>query len=394
MNRLYLVLSAAALFAACGKEGGENFNVEAAGGRDLASLNVSNAKMIYQKTVSTKAAGESAYWKVDLSGNESMLEIKGKEGETYDDIDIVTVSKLSERVLLVQVDSDNIHVYPDGGRPFYLVDVPTEKMYQLPEEMLDDLLHGGTLTSASDEQGNVYFASGYDRQYREVYKIDITDFTIRPMLPDGISFNGFMVTGDGFIAYWSGYDSRSDCRIKCPGGRIYPLSDVSTFIFNGALYAARGKTIIRYETVGDNEIQEKEICTIPGEGGYYGHFVSNPVRKTVVVNARIEFDGKECKELERQVTIGDIRTGKAWYVIQDNTFLKTDMQDYEESQFRVSDYEMQTLSAGDDSPNIFFTGFRYSDGANVAGIITESDEVVIESVAENGNKIINLIALN
>ncbi|MEI3469959.1 MAG: hypothetical protein V8Q76_15610 [Bacteroides intestinalis] len=45
-------------------------------------------------------------------------------------------------------------------------------------------------------------------------------------------------------------------------------------------------------------------------------------------------------------------------------------------------------------PNITFTGFRYSDGVNVVGTITETDEVVIDNVAENGNKIINLISLN
>lgn len=392
MKRLFLMLSAAALFAACDKGEGETFTNEGVGDRDLASINVSDARMIYQKTASTKAAEECDYWKVDATGKESMLEIKGKEGETYDDIDVVTVSKLSERILLVQVGQGDVP-RPGSESPFYLVDVPTEKMYKLPEEIMVDPLHG-TLTSASDNRGSVYFASGHDRQYRQVYKIDVTDFTMRPMLPDGISFDGFMVTGDGFIAYWSGYEIQGNCRVKCPGGRIYPLSDVSTFIFSGALHTARGNTIIRYETVGDNEIREKEICTIPGGEGYYVHFVPNHVRGTVVINGRIEFDGQECRELGRQITIGDIRTSKAWYILQGDTFLKTCMESYEESQFSVSDYEIQSISAGSGSPNITFTGFRYSDGANVAGTITERDEVVIGSVAESGDRIINLIALN
>lgn len=70
------------------------------------------------------------------------------------------------------------------------------------------------------------------------------------------------------------------------------------------------------------------------------------------------------------------------------------MKDYQESQFQILDYEIQGLSANSESSNITFTGFRYSDGANVVGTITESDEVVIDNVAENGNKIINLISLN
>lgn len=56
--------------------------------------------------------------------------------------------------------------------------------------------------------------------------------------------------------------------------------------------------------------------------------------------------------------------------------------------------EIQSLSANSESSNIAFTGFRYSDGTNVVGTITESDEVVINSIADNGNKIINLISLN
>lgn len=77
-----------------------------------------------------------------------------------------------------------------------------------------------------------------------------------------------------------------------------------------------------------------------------------------------------------------------------SSFRKTNTQDYEESEFRVSDYEIQNVSAGSESLNIIFTGFRYSDGASVAGTISESDEVVIESVAEDGNRIINLSALS
>lgn len=71
------------------------------------------------------------------------------------------------------------------------------------------------------------------------------------------------------------------------------------------------------------------------------------------------------------------------------TFSKIAIKDYQESQFQILDYEIQSLSASSESPNIAFTGFRYSDGVNVVGTITETDEVIIDNVAENGNKIIN-----
>lgn len=70
------------------------------------------------------------------------------------------------------------------------------------------------------------------------------------------------------------------------------------------------------------------------------------------------------------------------------------MADYQTSEFHVSDYEIQTLSASPASPNITFTGFRYSDGANVVGTIDENDKITIDNVADNGEKIINLIPLN
>ena len=114
----------------------------------------------------------------------------------------------------------------------------------------------------------------------------------------------------------------------------------------------------------------------------------------MVINGSLEFDGEQCVALEKQISISNFGTSKAWYSYNNTTFSKIAMKDYQESQFQVSEYEIQNLSANSESPNITFTGFRYSDGANVVGTITESDEIVIDNVANNGEKIINLISLN
>lgn len=114
----------------------------------------------------------------------------------------------------------------------------------------------------------------------------------------------------------------------------------------------------------------------------------------MVINGNLEFDGEKCIVWDRQISIGNLRTSKAWYSYSNTTFSKIAMKDYQESQFRVLEYEIQDISAKSESPNITFAGFRYSDGANVVGTITESDEIVIDNVTENGNKIINLISLN
>lgn len=205
-----------------------------------------------------------------------------------------------------------------------------------------------------------------------------------------------MVTDDGFIIYWSGHDNMQvNCRVKCPGGRIIPITDDFTFIYDGKLYSVRNNEIIGYEPVGDNDLHEKNICPISDEKNYgYYSFVSNYVRNTMLINGKYEFDGEKCVKLDNPVSIGDICTSKAWYTHSNTTFSKIAMKDYQSSEFQVSDYEMQTISATTENPNITFTGFRYSDGANVVGIINENDEVTIENVANNGEKIINLIPLN
>ena len=106
--------------------------------------------------------------------------------------------------------------------------------------------------------------------------------TIEGLLPDDIRFDNFSVTGDGFIVYWQGFEQQQNCRVKCPGGRIYPISDTYTFIFNGNLYSIRNNAIIQHKTIGNNDLEEKTICTISDEQftGYGEFAVPNHVRKT------------------------------------------------------------------------------------------------------------------
>ena len=77
-------------------------------------------------------------------------------------------------------------------------------------------------------------------------------------------------------------------------------------------------------------------------------------------------------EEERQVRALSESTSKAWCAhIVPHYILKTAMADYQISEFQVLDYELQTFSTSPERPYITFTGFRYSDGANVVGTITE-----------------------
>lgn len=387
--------------------------------KHLSSVNVRDAKMIYTKEGTNTRSGESGtfggVWKIDQNGNESKLIITGSDGKT-NVLNIYEISKLSDNVLLMYPDFfdtnrireewEKAHnddpanfttsVGPDGkpilhGADTYyamLLNKETEKLYRFPENLSTPGKNDNIFT---DKQGNIYY-KGYLKG-EQVLKLSPETMTIEGLLPDDIRFDNFSVTDDGFVVYWNGNEQQFNCRVKCPGGKIYPITDTYTFIFSGDLYSVRDNTIIKYETIGNNDLEEKIICTIPYDNTYW-KFIPNYVRNTVVINGNLEFDGEQCVKLDKYVNIGNICTSKAWYILNNTMFSKTAMKDYQESQFQVSEYEIQSLSASSESPNIAFTGFRYSDGVNVVGTITGTDEVIIDNVAENGNKIINLISLN
>ena len=381
--------------------------------KHLSSVNVRDAKMIYTKEGTNTRSGESGtfggVWKIDQNGNESKLIITGSDGKT-NVLNIYEINKLSDKMLLMYPDyydtnrimqewynshSDDAPIIsvpnePHGADTYYamLLNKETEKLYRFPENVSRPSKDDNIFT---DKQGNIYY-KGY-LNGEQVLKLSPETMTIEALLPDDIRFDNFAVTDDGFVVYWNGMEQQQNCRVKCPGGRMYPIADIYTFIFNGDLYSIRDKEIIKYETIGNNELKEKVICTIPNDDTYW-EFIPNYVRNTMVINGNLEFDGEQCVKLDKYVNIGNICTSKAWYILNNTMFSKTAMKDYQESQFQVSEYEIQSISASPENPNITFCGFRYSDGINVVGTITETDEVVINSIADSGNKIINLITLN
>lgn len=236
MKKFLLMLGAVALFTACSDDGGSgsgNINYEE-GYKYLTNLNVSDAKMIYQKSSATRATGDDSYYKLDLSGNEVKLSIKGEDGQDHN-IGIHKVLKLSDKVLLVNpIAQDIVDLFykpePDGlgisvawGSTEYLsiVDVQTEKIYRWPKEIDVYLGEGIELQTVLDNQGNIYIATNN----HQIYKLDVSKFTLQPMLADGQNFTNFDVTGDGFIIYWNNYGDNKNYKVKCPGGRIYPITD-------------------------------------------------------------------------------------------------------------------------------------------------------------------------
>lgn len=424
MKKFLLMLGAVALFTACseneegpGGGSGSSINYEE-GYKYLTSLNVSDAKMIYQKSSTTRAAGDDdGYYKIDFDGEESKLVIKGEDEQVYN-IGINQITKLSDRILLINPDEGDVVdlIKPDGDDVVYavsygmflsLVDVETEKIYKFPEELDAGVILSPNITikSATDNQGNVYFS--YGREYSQIYKLDISEFTMQAMLPDGQRFTDFDVTGDGFIIYWNNNSDNKNYKVKCPGGRMYPITDIG-FILKDELYSYKDKKIVKWEPVGDNELKETEICVIPEFDNYPGleihSILYNYALNTVLLQSNYsgfyyEFDGKQCQIRELNgfywyENENNFCTSKAWYIRDNTRFTKMSMENYQESEFQVLDYEIQNLFASPESPDITFEGIDYANSTNVVGRITESDEIIIDKVADNGQKIINLIPLN
>ena len=226
MKKFLLMLGAVALFTACGDDSGSgsgaSINYEE-GYKYLTNLNVSDAKMIYQKSSATRATGDDSYYKLDLSGNEVKLSIKGEDGQDHN-IGIHKVLKLNDKVLLVNpIAQDIIDLFykpgPDDlgisvawGSTEYLsiVDVQTEKIYRWPKEIDVYLGEGIELQSVLDNQGNIYIATSNN----QICKLDVSKFTLQPMLADGQNFTNFDVTGDGFIIYWNNYGDNKNYKVK------------------------------------------------------------------------------------------------------------------------------------------------------------------------------------
>lgn len=421
------MLGAVAFMTACkndspGNSGSVNFEE---GYKYLTSLNVSDAKMIYQKTATgrTRAKTGDAYYKLDLSGNEIKLSIKGEDGQD-NNINISKIVKLSDKVILVNpiaqevldlfykpVGNDlEINLSYQSTEYMSIVDVETEKLYRWPKDIQVDI-YNGTLKSRQDNKGNIYFTSG-NFSYNQIYKLIVSDFSMQSMLPERQEFTNFDVTGDGFIMYWNDNADNKNYKVKCPGGRIYPITDVP-FMIKDELYSYKDKKIIKWETIGNNEMKETEVCefnNLPDDITSSDKYeiiqvLNNYAKNTVLLHDNwgswYEFNGETYCKVEipqdlnwYELEPGCFYTNKAWYR-QDNTYFnKLSMNDYQVSEFQVLDYEIQSISTSSESSNITFTGIRYMDGANIVGTINESNEIVENKVSENGEKIINLIPLN
>lgn len=430
MNYLKFLVCTTLFLSACSNsdDSGKNPGLRdlEEGFKYLKSLNVHDARMIYRRGMSERSAsGEGGYWKIDLSGNESKLVIEDAAGKNHD-IDIRKVVKLSDRLLLIDPDVLQIQnlispIDPDETVtiPLYgylsIVDVETEKLYRWPNELKSILGNNyeWNLHCETDGAGNVYFSMIKPQNPPQIYKLDIQAFTIQALLPEKQEFTVFSVTDDGFIFYGNEYTHVY--HVKCPAGNIIPLTGKG-FCYDGKVYSVEDRKINLWETEGNSDLRKKEICPAT-DIGEEPPLLSNAVRNTAVfasINPAphqpdcfwvVEFNGAgfsapfQLPDTFRDTDL--IRspefpvTSRAWYVFDkgEKSLHKLPMLDYAAITIPIRDYEIQHLVSDRTKPDLHFTGFRYADGKNVVGTITESDEIVIDAISES-NQLIDLISIN
>lgn len=427
MNYFKLLTAAVVLLTACGSDDGSgkdagrpNFDE---GFKYLKSLNVSDARMIYRRQSTSRAGEGEGYWKIDLSGSETRLVIADAQGQNHD-IDINKVIKLSDRLLLVDPDVIQIldllsPIGPDDevGVPLFgylsIVDVKTEKLYRWPQE-LKRLLgydYDWKFTTATDGDENLYFTVNQQWDTGQIYKLNVWDNTIRPLLPDGLPFTDFNVTHNGFV--FIGHKFSDDSHVKCPGGAIVRIPGKG-FFYEDQIYTIEDGRIYRWGTWGDNELKKSLICNAPdlGNGAY---LFTNTVRHTVVFETwhnetprpeyiwAVEFDGthisapfelpQQYRDIVQDHSPDFYTTSKAWYILVDKKLQKLSMQSYSEWNFSNKEYEIQHIVADKKLPDLHFRGFRYADGKNVAGRITDTGRIEIDTETDNG-KITDLIPID
>lgn len=400
----------------------------------LGSLNISDAKMIYQKEANdgTRATAETGFYKIDVNGNQVKLVIKNETGEETD-IEISDIRNINDRYLAFhpnvwQFAVDNGLDGGDLGDYLCFVDRSNNKISAIDidkiisdkfnfndDEMeLRNIIHDFIYNDAAvfnSPDGTFYIMCG------RMAKIDIPNLKVSLVLPagqsvdDGYFYNYFKFGGvnlNGDVLYKPGKIFLTTGGIKVTTGQ--------SFVLNNQIYNITDNTISILEPGGDADLTSREIAKIPASGDFNNIelLTCNKVRNSILIlyhnsynnGIAYEFDGNSLKEsgLDYNVVIqyyyalnglGNVfKTSEAWYLRDGNSFTKIDFATFNVSTFTLNGIEIYDLTANEDAPEFCFTGLNYSDASKVFGTVKSDNSVVITGNVPSSTKIVNMIPLN
>lgn len=379
----------------------------------FSTLNVSDATMIYKKELNndSRATAETGYFKLDVNGNEVKLVIKGEKGKTTD-ISIDAIRNINDRYMAFLPSNYEItEELGNFGTAFFgFVDRATDKIY-LGESSsfvgtdgdiigaLDPVFEGTVQTTAD---GSIYFLP--EGQYRNILKVDTRSFTISALLPQGQEFNTMANTGvnaQGYVVY----DTH---KVLMPSGSIQIINDGTLFVYDGQIYSIAEK-LLKWTPEASGRLVPSEIATVemplPEYNAEY-----NSVRNTVLFTVAgaamcYEFNGTALTAIDgidRDILwsmtgfhkFSRIETSKAWYRYEGSSFRKVNLADWSTSQFTLNDIEVYTASGNELSPDLAFSGLRFSTAGNVFGYILPDNSVRIDGETPANIRVSNLIPLN
>lgn len=291
----------------------------------LGSLNISDAKMIYQKEANdgSRASDETGFYKLDVSGNEVKLVIKNNLGEDTN-VEISRIRNINNRYMafypnIWQIAVDNGLDGGDLGDYVCFVDRNTNKISainrndiitdsftwneseaELSNLIGIDLFNGYPVYSLSN--GVVYILQG------RMAKIDIPNRTVSLVLPEGQYYGGS--NSNSYPRFkFGGVNSNGDVlyeptKVLLASGGIQTTIGQS-FIFNNQIYNIDGNSISVLEPDNNSNLTPREIATIPTfeQNETIELMTYNPVRKSILIfnsnfysGIAYEFNGNSLQE--------------------------------------------------------------------------------------------------
>ncbi|MDR1504626.1 MAG: hypothetical protein LBT43_19430 [Prevotella sp.] len=253
-----------------------------------------------------------------------------------------------------------------------------------------------------------------------IYKASVSEngnIEVENYIPENQRPQSFIVNPNGI--YVINPNDASNCKLKLPNGRIYSLQhfaipagyETNIFIgFNGNFYVAytlNNKLQIIELVENNGELSSKEIAKTDISINSHIQFVQNHVKGTHVIliddNILLEFDEGtgHINEHAYSTNIGSVFpsyyvSSQSLYVGGATSLAKIDLNTYELGilDFFGNGYEVNKISTSKNSPDMSFSGLRYSDGKNIIGVVDKNGVFTVNENTKETTEITNLIRLN